>query len=127
MSIRYANAPAWLANMVMPLPDKVEAAIRRGFILYVFFVGHLTRHALWFTAMPLPKYENTEVAALEEQFAAIVKQAEELSAHSELRLKELEEELKAVQSEKVRCSQPGLPPTRSVANGGRRREAGPSL
>ena len=48
--------------------------------------------------MPLPKYENSEVGALEEQFRVIVKQAEELSAHSEQRLKELEEELKAVQS-----------------------------
>ena len=54
--------------------------------------------------MPLPKYENSEVGALEEQFRVIVKQAEELSAHSEQRLKELEEELKAVQSEKVRCA-----------------------
>ena len=54
-------------------------------------------------AMPLPKYENSELGALEEQFRTIVKQAEELSAHSELRLKELEEELKAVQSEKVGC------------------------
>lgn len=65
------------------------------------------RPEAWFwlcAAMPLPKYENTELGALEESFRDIVKQAEELSTHSEQRLKELEEELKAVQSEMARCS-----------------------
>ena len=57
-------------------------------------------------AMPLPKFENTELIALEEQFRDIVKQAEELSAHSERRMKEIEEELIAVQSEKASSSHP---------------------
>jgi len=53
-----------------------------------------------FKTMPVPKYEDKEVAALDQQFAAIVQQAGELAAHSEARMKELEAELKSVQSEK---------------------------
>lgn len=52
--------------------------------------------------MPVPKYEDTESGALDAQFGAIVKEAEELAAAATIRLKELELELVAVQAEKVR-------------------------
>ena len=66
--------------------------------------------------MPVPKYEDKEVAALDQQFAAIVQQAGELAAHSEARMKELEAELKSVQSEKVR-SLPLLAFSRTLPSG----------
>ena len=53
--------------------------------------------------MPTPKFDpSDEVAKVDQEFSAIVKQAEELSSHSEKRIKELKSELAGVQAEKVR-------------------------
>ena len=52
--------------------------------------------------MPTPKLDaSDEVAKVDQEFSAIVKQADELSSHSEKRIKELKAELEAVQAEKV--------------------------
>ncbi len=54
--------------------------------------------------MPTPKLDTSdEVAKVDQEFAAIVKQADELASHSEKRIKELKVELQSVQTEKVRC------------------------
>ena len=54
--------------------------------------------------MPTPKLDTSdEVAKVDQEFAGIVKQAEELASHSEKRIKELKAELQSVQAEKVRC------------------------
>ena len=52
-------------------------------------------------AMPVQKYEDTESGAVDAQFSAIVKEAEDLAAAATVRLKELELELLSVQAEKV--------------------------
>ena len=51
--------------------------------------------------MPVQKYEDTESGAVDAQFSAIVKEAEDLAAAATVRLKELELELLSVQAEKV--------------------------
>jgi len=54
-----------------------------------------------FVGMPTPKLDTTdEVAKVDQEFAAIVKQADELASHSEKRIKELKAELESVQAEK---------------------------
>ena len=53
--------------------------------------------------MPTPKFDpSDEVAKVDQEFSAIVKQADELSSHSEKRIKELKSELESVQAEKAR-------------------------
>jgi hypothetical protein len=57
--------------------------------------------------MPTPKFDpSDEVAKVDQEFSAIVKQADELSSHSEKRITELKSELESVQAEKVRLGSP---------------------
>lgn len=58
------------------------------------------------TGLKFSNYDPSgDIKEAKESFAPLIKQAEELAAHSKKRLSEIDQELKQIQHEKVRCMQ----------------------
>lgn len=54
------------------------------------------------TGMPLPAYQDSGLEAVQKTFDDLLVQAGELSAHSEKRMGEIQQEIKAIDAELVR-------------------------
>jgi hypothetical protein len=52
-----------------------------------------------YDSMPLPKYEDTGLGELNQSFDDLLKQAGELAAHSETRMKEIQQEIAGIDKE----------------------------